>query len=171
MEREQMKRRRPNGDGELIAELEEHLEINSLDLEREVTSQPALFYKAAQMLASVTTERDRVKNRLEDSEAVAGNDIRGSVPPDKRITIAEVDAMVRLDPAIRSQREHLIELNGQIGRLTALKDGYSQRGWSLHDAVVLQQKTQSVVDVEAHRANVNDKRKAYYTANKGWKDR
>jgi hypothetical protein len=158
MERERLHRR------SIIEELEDYLltDINGLDLETEITRQPALFYKAAQMLADVQGTRDRLKVELENHEADTLREVRSTLPVGTKITVAEVDALVRAEPGVRRLHHELAETSARHARMSALKEGFSSRGWSLRDMVELQSRARSAIDVEAHKSEVSRQGQSYY---------
>lgn len=121
-----------------FAELEDSLRIDEHTLEADCVHQPELFYQVAKQMAEKEVERDETKQRLADKEAQVELLVREEAEAsDSRVTVNEVSARVNQDGAVRSLTARLLDLNGQIGRLKALKESYVQRKDSLRELVAL----------------------------------
>lgn len=143
-----------------LSELEQALRIDTLDLMTADAAQPELFYRVAKMLASLKAEHDGLKLALDYEEARAQQAIRDAAG-DTKMTVGQVDAMVRLQPAIKALHEQIQKINHIAGAAQALKEAYSQRKSSLSDLVELQRQAGTPVDPAVVRASMGEQRKGY----------
>lgn len=147
---------------ELVAELESHLEVDRQDIDGENARQPQFFYKASQLVVEATAERDHLKNLLQQAESQAQNSVRQNIPLGAKPTVGEVDAMVRLDPTVSLYHDRMVLADKLVGRMVALQKAFAEKSYKLHDAIEMQIAAGSPIDMEARRAEVNERRKQYY---------
>lgn len=147
---------------ELIAELESHIEVDRQDIDGDNARHPNFFYKACQLVVEAVGERDHMKDLLESAKSQAQVSIRRNIPLGEKPTVGEVDAMIRLDPTVALYHDRLRVAETRVGRMSALQKAFAEKSFKLHDAVEMQIAAGSPIDMEARRAEVNQRRKEYY---------
>jgi hypothetical protein len=160
MERETL--RPPARSEPTVRELEDALHIDTLDLLSADADQPELFYRVAKLLAALRAEQDAMKLNLEEAKARATLAARQAADETKtKITVGEMDAIVRLDPAVQRASADLQAVGQQLGEVTALKEAYSQRKSSLTDLVELQRQAGAAIDPAVVKQGLGEKRSGY----------
>ena len=143
-------------------ELEEALHIDTLDLTSADAAQPELFYRTAKLLAALKAEHDGLKLACDEEQARAQGKIRDAAEEtDRKLTVGQVEAMVRLQPAIKALLERLQQVNKRLLEVNALKEAYSQRKSSLTDLVTLQGQAGAAIDPALIKANMAEQRRGY----------
>lgn len=173
MEREQLRPRpQPQNAGNpyepTLAELEQALRINTLDLIRADAEQPELFYRVAKLLAALRADQDYAKQQLAEAEAHAQIRVRQEEaamqegdPKAKKMTVGEAEAMVKVDPSVVLINTKLLNIGRSIGTVQALRDAYVQRKSSLSDLVELQRQVGAAVDPAVVKRAVNEQRQNF----------
>lgn len=146
-----------------LIELEQALRIDTLDLMTADAEQPELFYRVAKMLAALRAEQDFIKQQLTEAEARAQIRIRAKLAEEgsTKLTVGEVDAMVKTDPSVTLHNTKLLQLGRSIGTAHALREAYQQRKSSLSDLVELQRQTGAAVDPAVVKKALNEQRQSY----------
>ena len=142
-----------------LLELEAALRIDTLDLINADSEQPELFYRIAKLLATLKAEHDALKLQVDDTKAQVENDLREALGDTRKPTVGQIEALVRVDPTVRSLNEQLTRINQQIGQASALKDAYVQRKSSLTDLVELQRQAGAAIDPAVVRQGMTDQRR------------
>ena len=144
-----------------LAELEQGLRIDPLDLETSIVQQPELYYRVAKRLAQLQAERDSLKQGLAVAEARAQIQIRDDDNGTRKRTVTEVEALVALDPEVATFKQLILKINQGIGEAAALRESYGQRKSSFSDLVVLRGQVGSPIDLATDRQQVAEMRKQY----------
>lgn len=139
MEREKL-RNPPKAapDKSLLVQLEEGLQIDEYALDDALVTQPDSFYRVSKQLALLISRRDAKKQELAEEEAKADAELRETAVKHKdKVTETEVKNMIRLDRDVQKVSTEFLDLNREVGELTALKEAYQQRSYVLKDLVQL----------------------------------
>lgn len=144
-----------------IAELEAALHIDTFDLTNATADQPELFYRVAKRMGALVAERDTAKLAIEEAESEAQASIRDNVPSGQKITVGEVEALVRLDPQVKAANQRLLAISRTLSEVQALKEAYSQRKSSLTDLVELQRQAGQQIDPAQIKREVAEQRRGY----------
>lgn len=130
--------KRKNGDGDRpsLDSLREGLEIDKLDLDEVLISQPELYYHAADRHVECTSKRDSLKLDLSELEAEIDKLVREKAAEDgEKITEATVRSRVITSPKVSKLNRDLLAAQEDVARWAALKDAYVQRQKILGDLV------------------------------------
>lgn len=141
-----------------LTELEQALRIDTLALTDAAADQPELFYRVAKLLASLRAEQDYIKQQLSEAEASAQISIRAGLAEGQKVTVGEIEAMVKTDPSVAQISKKLLDLGRSIGTAHALREAYQQRKSSLTDLVELQRQAGAAVDPAVVKRAVNEQR-------------
>lgn len=147
-----------------LTELEQALRIDTLALTDAAADQPELFYRVAKLLASLRAEQDYIKQQLSEAEATAQISIRTKLAEagsTQKVTVGEVDAMVKTDPFVAQLSKKLLDLGRSIGTAHALREAYQQRKSSLTDLIELQRQAGAAVDPAVVKRAVNEQRQDF----------
>ncbi len=114
-----------------IADLEKGLLIDEHALERALMEQPSIFYKVSSLLAIAISRRDGAKQDKEVIEAKADAKIRHDAEVGgEKITEKLIEGRKIL--RVMDLSNELLELNGNVGQLSALKEAFQQRSYVLN---------------------------------------
>lgn len=139
-------------------ELEEGLRIDQHALDEACMVQPQAFYNVAKELAMAVSRRDAAKQILNETEARADARIRHDIEVSgEKVTETAVKNRIALDKAVLAAQRDVHVSNEHLGRLTALKEAFSQRGYVLRDLVQLHM-SQHYGDTEYQGSRVRDAR-------------
>jgi hypothetical protein len=141
-----------------ISELEAGLRYDPRDLSDALSQQPELFYRVAKRLAMAISNADTVKLELSDLKAQLTVDAYDN---ELKPTADKVSSIVRVDPTVISLAKELITCDRIVGELTALKESYIQRGYSLRTEGELQTSAASPIDAAEGRARLHQARQDY----------
>lgn len=115
-----------------ISELENGLRIDEHALEQAWIGQPETFYRVAKRLQLLISQRDAAKQNAAETEARADLEIRETAGrQNEKVTESEVKALVKLDKDVAKASNELLDLQRQLGALSALKESFEQRGKAL----------------------------------------
>lgn len=121
-----------------IEDLEHGLRIDQNALEDVCREHPELFYHVAKQLALTVSRRDEAKQRLQETEAEVDAAIRHDAEIEgEKITEAIVKSRIIASKDVIRAQQKLLELNREVGQLSALRDAYSSRSYALRDMVQL----------------------------------
>jgi hypothetical protein len=143
-----------------LSELEAALPIDTLNLIEVGSQQAELFYRVAKLLAGLHAQRDKLLLEKEEAEAQARSDIRDSLT-DRKLTVADMEAGVKLNPDVRHLAQRLLGVHENIGAVHALKDAYVQRKSSLTDLVELQRQVGAAIDPAVVKTAMTEHRRTY----------
>ena len=136
-----------------MSEYESDVFIDIHALDEELFRQPSLFIKWAEKLANATTERDRIKNKLELLRGEVALDIREHSDAYKfKITEETVKSLVETAPEIVEIKEELLQANEKVNILTAAKMAIEQKKSMLESVV-------KFLITRFHSINYNDIKK------------
>ena len=123
-----------------MSEYESDVFIDIHALDEELFRQRSLFIKWAEKLANATTERDRIKNKLELLRGEVALDIREHSDAYKfKITEETVKSLVETAPEIVEIKEELLQANEKVNILTAARMAIEQKKSMLESVVKLYQ--------------------------------
>ena len=123
-----------------MSEYESDVFIDIHALDEELFRQPSLFIKWAEKAANATTERDRIKNKLELVRGEVALDFRENPDSYKfKITEETVKALVETDNDVVMLKEELLKANEEVNILTAAKMAIEQKKSMLESVVKLYQ--------------------------------
>lgn len=121
-----------------IKELEDGLLIDEDDLMEMCAQHHILYYRAAVKLATLTSQRDAAKQELAEIEAEEdGKQRRLAIKKDEKTTETEIKQKVKSSKPVLDAVATMLNLNEQVGKLSALKEAYSKRSYSLSNMVDL----------------------------------
>lgn len=96
--------------------------------------QPQLYYEVSERLALAISRRDAQKDEVKVVESEVDEIVRqDAAEEEKKITEAGVKAQVSQHKDVIAARKTLTRLDTEIGRLSALKEAYSQRSHALRE--------------------------------------
>lgn len=99
-----------------------------------LVQQPQLYYEVSERLALAISRRDAQKDEVKVVESEVDEIVRqDAVEEEKKITEAGVKAQVAQHKDVIAARKMLTQLDTEIGRLSALKEAYSQRSHALRE--------------------------------------
>lgn len=153
--------------GPSIDELEQGLRWTGADITGAHENQADLFYQVAKRVAIVNGERDSAKLYLAQVEARVATELRDTAEAEKvKMTAAEVDQRVALDPEVQKIARVVLERTAEAAQLSALREAYVQRGYTIRDHILLQTQSGSAVDpanrlAEENRREMAQQRKDY----------
>jgi hypothetical protein len=120
------------------AELEAALRIDKTNLDEELIQHPEVFYRVADKVAYLVSQRDAAKQDLAEVEARVDAQIRHDLEVrGEKVTERMVDSEKVLHQQVIKAKKTLHALNDQLGQWQALKEAYQQRGYVLKDLVQL----------------------------------
>lgn len=112
--------------------------INEDDIDGTVRSQPSKYYEAGELHAESVAMRDTVKNQIQTTRSELYIEIRETIESGgKKITEANLAAMVDTDKGMLDLSSILVQANLLVGKVSALKDAFSQRSFAIRDIVAL----------------------------------
>jgi hypothetical protein len=118
-------------------ELEAMLVIDTNALDVEVVNHPDLFYRVSRQYAELMSRRDAAKTVLEETEAQVTLEAR-ELAVGSKVTVAEIDATVRMDQRVRRATADYNNLSAETARAQALKEAYQQRSYAFGQLIDLQ---------------------------------
>jgi hypothetical protein len=118
---------------ELQAFLQERLEINKDNLDRELVWQAELFHKAAHAYALAVSRRDELKEEIRLLSADLALLLRRKLEAKGKVTEGLVQNHLEAAPDYQALRKQLAEASRETEILAALKEAYSQRSWMLRE--------------------------------------
>lgn len=122
----------------LISELQARLKIDESTLDAELQMQPAAYYEVSRALALAISKRDAAKQELQETEARVDRKIRLVIKEEgSKVTEKEIEARKTLNKDIKDAHARLLDLTYEVGKLSALKEAFSQRSYVLKDLVTL----------------------------------
>lgn len=125
-------------DDELLREFASMLRIDEHALDDALKHQPDTFYRVSRRLALVISQRDQAKSELAEVEADVERALRRDADTaGDKITVAEINAAVRVDKAVKAAQARLHALNLAVGKWAALKEAFVQRSYAIKDLVGL----------------------------------
>lgn len=144
-----------------LQELEQGLAIDENALEESCQTHSDLFYRTAKQLAILTSRRDEAKKIKEEVEAEVDAEIRDDANnAGEKITEKEIDSEKRLNKRVKEATSNLLELNGQVGIMSALKESYLQRSYMLKSMVEMTVSGYLTTDPAQVRSRMNEVREA-----------
>lgn len=125
-------------DADEFRELEEAVAIAEHSLDVNCIQHSDLFYRVSRSLARYTAKRDEQKQKTSEIEAFVDAELRRAPVADgSRLTEAAIANQKTMDPRIKLARKELAKLNRIVGQITALKEAYLQRSYSLKGMIDL----------------------------------
>lgn len=122
----------------LISDLETGLRIDEHELSGSLLEQPELFYRVSKALALQVSRRDAAKQVVAETEAKVDMEVRRAAQvAEEKITEKQVAAEVLLSSKVQTAVAEHQRLALDVGKLTALKEAFSQRSYVLKDMVAL----------------------------------
>lgn len=121
-----------------IKELEDGLLIDEDELMEMCAQHHILYYKVAVKLATLISQRDAAKQELSEIEAEEdGKQRRLAAKKDEKTTETEIKQKVKTSKPVTDAVATMLSLNEQVGKVSALKEAYSKRSYSLSNMVDL----------------------------------
>lgn len=113
----------------LPSEFEKDVAIDVKDLGKELMTQASTYLKWSQLWANETSERDRIKNKMEFLRAELSLKIRENPAAftTGKITEDTVRCLLETDRVIEKVREELLLANQKVNELLAVKTAMEQR--------------------------------------------
>lgn len=120
------------GDNEKYAEFRERLKIERDDLDTEVAQQPFLFMQIGEEYTMLVSQRDKMKEEVDNLYAFILMQVR-SKKAEEKMTNADADARVSVDPSYQLKVREYHQLNGEVAKWGALREAFAQRGYMLRE--------------------------------------
>jgi hypothetical protein len=121
-----------NADEPPFQELEAGLIIDEHALDEALLTQADSFYRVAQRLATLISERDGAKQHLEEVEARVDAKVRHDAEvAGEKITEREVASQKSLHHDVQKANKDLLDLSYEVGLASALKEAFQQRSYAL----------------------------------------
>lgn len=118
---------------ELQAFLQERLEINKDNLDRELVEQAELFHRAAHAHALAISRRDELKEEIRLLSADLALLVRRKLESKGKVTEGLVQNHLESTPDYQQARQQFSEASREAEILGALKEAYAQRSWMLRE--------------------------------------
>lgn len=120
--------------GKWFTDMASAIQIDRDTLDDCLIQQPQLYYEVSERLALAISRRDAQKEDVKVTESEVDEIVRqDAVDGEKKITEAGVKAQVAQHKDVIAARKALSRLDTEIGRLSALKEAYSQRSHALRE--------------------------------------
>lgn len=113
-------------------QLVEALVVDKHELDEEWIRQPDLFWRAASGLAKAIADRDDAKQTLASVRAKLAGDLREMhTKASEKFTVDSIGQEVELEDEVVTARKDFNNAEIMVGRWAALKESFSQRGYTL----------------------------------------
>lgn len=120
--------------GKWFTDMAEGIKIDRDELDTCLIQQPQLYYEVSERLALAISRRDAQRDEVKVTESEVDEIVREeAAEEEKKITEAGVKAQVAQHRSVVAARRLLTRLETEIGRLSALKEAYSQRSHALRE--------------------------------------
>lgn len=111
-----------------LEEFRKMLVIDKHGLDDILTEQPDLIFQISEKVSALLAERDAAKLAVAEEEAEAGNRLRAEAEAsEKKITVAQVEAAVKLDENVTAAQQRFAKLVHACNRWNALKEAFFVR--------------------------------------------
>ena len=123
---------------EELLELEQMLKIDEDNLDKVIREHPVMFFRIGTVHTSAVSVRDTLKDKLVSMRHEVYLEVRSEADEgNKKLTEANVTAMIETDERIGVLKHDLVEANQVLGTASALKDAFAQRSFAVRDIVSL----------------------------------
>jgi len=120
--------------GKWFTDMAEGIRIDRDALDEYLIQQPQLYYEVSERLALAISRRDAQRDEVKVTESEVDEIVRQeAADEEKKITEAGVKEQVAQHRSVVAARKMLTRLETEIGRLSALKEAYSQRSHALRE--------------------------------------
>lgn len=121
-----------------IANLEHQLRIDRNNLEEVCCTHPEIYHEVSGRLALLISQRDEAKQEQKEVEAKVDAEIRHDIEvAGDKITEKAVESQKLLDQGVITAKNHVFDLEKQVGQMSALKDAFYARGFAIRDLIQL----------------------------------
>lgn len=119
-----------------LEEFKGYLKIDKEALDNELVEQPMLFYKISQAFVMAAAQRDLLKEKLTETDAVLDTEVREALG-DEKYTEAVVKNEVTKDKKHKAAFNDWLRAKTDADLFLALKESFSSRAYMLRDLCAL----------------------------------
>jgi len=124
---------KPPSDDELIASLQKWLKPDKDDLDEEFIAHPELIYHITSAYEAAVLERDACKIEIDQAEAeIHAQLIEKAEESTEKWTDTSIKRQVTSSVRMIKLHKKFLSIKERVGKLNAMKEALSQRGYSLN---------------------------------------